>query len=116
MAVQRRVDDVLGAVDVGLDGLRRVIFAGRHLLQRGGMDYIVHAVEGPQKPVPVANVPDKESQLRSVFPELVLHDELLEFIPGVDDDFLRIIMGQDIFGESFAEASCPTCNQNGFIV
>ena len=41
---QRRLDDVLGAVDVGLDALHRIVFGRRHLLQRRGMDHEVDAV------------------------------------------------------------------------
>ena len=33
-----RADDVLRALDVGPDGFVREVLAGRHLLQRGGVD------------------------------------------------------------------------------
>ena len=44
---QRRVDDVLRAMDVGLDALQRVVFGRRHLLERRGVDHEVDAVASP---------------------------------------------------------------------
>ena len=39
LAGERGVDHVLGAEDVGLDALERVVFGGRHLLQRRRVDH-----------------------------------------------------------------------------
>jgi len=57
--VNGHIDDVLGAEDVGLDGLERIVFRGRHLLEGRGVDDDVHSVEGPAEPLLVADVPDE---------------------------------------------------------
>ena len=61
-AVDGRIDDVLRAVDVGLHGLAGVVFAGRHLLQRGGVDHDVDAAHRPPHAVDVADVAEEVAQ------------------------------------------------------
>ena len=58
----RRVDHVLRAEDVGLDGLERVVLGGRHLLERGRVDDDVDAVEGAVQALAIAHVAEEVAQ------------------------------------------------------
>ena len=62
----QRLSDVLGAEDVRLDRLERVVLADRHLLERGRVDDDVDALDGAAKPVAVADVADEEPEPRVV--------------------------------------------------
>ena len=52
--------DVLGADDVRLDGLERVVLARGHLLERGGVDDHVDAARGDAQAVAVAHVAEQQ--------------------------------------------------------
>ncbi len=60
---QAGVDDVLGADDVGLGRLERVVLARLDVLERGAVEDDVDALRRPQQPVAVADVADQEAQV-----------------------------------------------------
>ena len=64
----------------------------------------------------VSDITDEETKLAGILLEFILHDELLEFITGIDNDLLRIVIVQYIFGKSLAKTAGTTCDQNGFII
>ncbi len=61
----RSIDDVLGAEDVRLDSLERVVLGSRDLLERRGMDDDVDVLERTAKARLVADVPDEVPHLTS---------------------------------------------------
>ena len=77
---------LVAADDVGLDRLDRVVFAGRHLLQRGGVDDDIDAVKGALEPIAIAHVADEVAHRRvppigKHLPHLVL----LQLVAAEDD-------------------------------
>ena len=76
------------------------------------MDDEIHALKGSHHTLLVADVADKKAQLILILLKLILHDELLKLVPGVDDDLLRIIVCQNIFGKRFAKGTGSAGYQN----
>lgn len=103
-------------MDIGLDCFRRVVFAGRYLLQSCSMDDIVYTFKCSGQAFLVSDIADEEAKLAGILLEFILHDELLEFITGIDNDLLRIVIVQHIFGKSLTKTASAACSQNGFII
>ena len=80
------------------------------------MYHVIHAFKGPAEPLPVADIAYKKTQFRRIFFEIILHMKLFEFVPGINNDFFRIIMFHDVFGKSSAKSSGTACDQDRFIV
>ena len=81
-------------MDIGLDGLPGIILTGGNLFQCCRMDHVIHAVQGAPEPCLIPHIPDEKAELivRVQSLELILHLELLELIPGIDDQLLRIVL------------------------
>ncbi|MCU0793104.1 MAG: hypothetical protein MUE42_09715, partial [Opitutaceae bacterium] len=58
LGVEAGVDEVLGAEDVGLDALEGVVFGGGDLLEGGGVDDDVDALESAAEALLVADIAD----------------------------------------------------------
>ena len=114
--IQCGINDVLRTVDIGLDGFRRVVLTGRNLFQGSGVNDIIDTFEGSGQTFLVSHITDEETKFVCILLEFILHDELLELVTGIDNDFLRIVMIQDIFGKCLTKAAGTTCDQNGFII
>ena len=88
------VEDVIGADDIGLDGLHGEELAGGDLLQSSGVEDVVHAGHGVLDGLGVADIADIELDLlcglRVPGLELVAHIVLLLFVPGEDADLLQV--------------------------
>ena len=88
------VEDVIGADDVGLNGLHGEELAGGDLLQGSGVEDVVHAGHGVLDGLGVADIADIELDLlgglRVPGLELVAHIVLLLFVPGEDADLLQV--------------------------
>ena len=93
-SVNGGVEDVVGADDIGLDGLHREELAGGDLLQGSGVEDVVHAGHGVLDGLGVADIADVELDLlgglRVPGLELVAHIILLLFVPGEDADLLQV--------------------------
>ena len=112
--VERRLDYVFGAPDVGLDALHGVVLGGRHLLEGGGMNHEVHAVHGHVEPLGIAHIADEVAHAGMV--EALLHLELLEFITGIDDQTARRVQGEDSLDELLAKGAGTPGDQDRFSV
>ena len=110
-ASRHDLGDVLGAEDVGLDRLERVVLADRHVLQRGGVDDHVGALDGATQPVAIADVTDEEAEPRVV--ELPLHLGLLELVAAEDADGGRIPLRERGAREMLAERARAPGQQDG---
>ena len=88
------VEDVVGADDIGLDGLHGEELAGGDLLQGSGVEDVVHAGHGVLDGLGVADITDVELDLlcglRVPGLKLVAHIVLLLLIPGEDADLLQV--------------------------
>ena len=117
-AVDGRLDHVLRAEDVGLDGLERVVLAHRHVLERRGVDHHVDALHRAVEPVAVTNVADEEPQLRVlVVREDLLHLELLELVSRVHDHSANAgIAVEDGADELLAEGTGSSGDKDGLAV
>ena len=102
------VDDVLGAVHIGLDAFLGIVFGGVDLLDGRGVDDHVDALAGADQTFAVAHVADEESQLGIlVVGVFLLELELLEFVARVNHDALHVgIPAQDDLDEFLAERAC----------
>ena len=97
-ALHARVDGgvqhIVGAGDVGADGLHREELAGRHLLERRRVENIVHAGHGVPHRLRVAHIADVEfdlfGALRMPGLKLVPHIVLFLFVTGENADLLQI--------------------------
>jgi hypothetical protein len=93
-----RPDDVFRSSDVRLHGFVGKIFAGRDLLERGSVEYNIHAVQGLRYRMRISNVSDAKFQfflkvavndfVSGRFPMLVLHAHqvLFRFVARKYDD------------------------------
>ncbi len=117
-AVDRCLDHVLRAEDVGLDRLERVVLAHRHLLERRGVDHHVDVLHRTVEAVAVAHVADEEPQLRVlVVRERLLHLELLELVSRVHDHSANArIAVEDGADELLAEGTGSSGDKDGLAV
>src|SRR5205807_5665549 len=97
----RGLDDIGPAQYVGLDGLERVVFAGRDLLHRRRVDDDVDAVHGATEALQVAYVADEVADVWTG--EITLHLRLLQLVAAEDDQFARRVALHDRRGEHPAE-------------
>ena len=79
------------------------------------MNDIVHTFTGSAQTLPIPHISDKEPQLLRKLLKLLRHHPLFEFISGIDDDFLRLIMGQDVSGKALTKGSRAAGYQYCFI-
>ena len=88
------VEDVVGADDIGLDGLHGEELAGGDLLQGSGVQDVVHAGHGVTDRLGVADIVDVELDLlgglRVPGLKLVAHVVLFLFVPGEDANLLQV--------------------------
>ena len=93
-SVNGGVEDVVGADDIGLDGLHGEELAGGDLLQGSGVEDVVHAGHGVLDGLGIADIADIELDLlcglRVPGLKLVAHIILLLFVPGEDADLLQV--------------------------
>ena len=82
-----------------------------HVLQRGGVDDDVSALDGTAQAVAVADVADEEAQPRIV--ELALHLRLLELIAAEDADGRRVPLRERGAREVLAEGARASGQQDG---
>ena len=109
--VDRGLDDVLRANDIGLHVLERVVFGRVDLLQGRRVNHIVDLVHGASQPVLVANVADEPAQ-SGVVVEPLAHFVLFEFVAGVDHDAAGVVLLEQQFDERFAEGACPSGDED----
>ena len=83
-------------------------------IKRRGMNNVIHAVQSPVKPVLISHIADKESD-SLVSLKLFCHVPLFHLIPGIDDDFLRIIFFQSHWNKSVTKRSSASGDQNCFV-
>ena len=90
-AIDAGVDEVHGAVDVGLDAFEWVVLGRGHDLSGGGMHHVVDAVERTGQPGLVAHVTDDEAD-PGIAGKFLGHVPLLHFVAGKDDQTLRVVL------------------------
>jgi hypothetical protein len=84
LALERRVDEVGGSVDVGADRFDRVVLGQRHVLHRGRVHDDVDAPQRSQESRAIADVPEEEAQARVI--HLALHHVVLLLVAREHDD------------------------------
>ena len=117
VAVDRRIDHVLGADHVGLDHFEGVVFGRRHLLQRRGVDHDVDAVASPDRSrVAIAHVADEIAHARIfLLAKDLPHVGLFQFVPAKNNQLAGRIVAQDRLDELFAERPGPSGNEHDLI-
>jgi hypothetical protein len=112
--VQRRLNHILGAQDVGLDRLERIVLGRRHLFQGRGVDHQIDSLHGAAEPVPIAHVADEVPHLGVLFQRIhLLHFELLELVAGIDNypPHVRVLLKQDLH-HLLSEGAGPARDQD----
>ena len=87
--IERCFDDVSPTDDVGHNGFDGVVFAGRYLLESGGMDDDIYTLHRPSQAHQIPHISDKVTQASVVKPSSS-HLMLLEFIPAKNDQLRRL--------------------------
>ena len=80
------------------------------------MNHIIDSFKRSGETFLVSDIADEETELAGILLEFILHDKLFEFIAGINDDLLGIVVIQYIFGKSLTKTTGTTCDQNGFII
>src|SRR5262249_18275191 len=111
-AVDRRVDDVLRAEDVRLHAFPRVVLGDRNLLEGGGVDHHVHALERAAQAVAITHVAEEEAQ-RRVLPDDLAHLGLLELVAREDDQPPWAMAREQPLDEAAAERARASRDQHG---
>lgn len=92
--LDRGVEHVVRADDVGAHGLHGEELAGGHLLEGGGVEDVVHAVHGVAHALGVADVADEEAdlggELRGLLLQAVAHVVLLLLVAREDADLGQV--------------------------
>ena len=105
-----RADHVLGAQDIGADGLHRKKLARRDLLQRGGMKHAIHPGHRPVDAVPVADVADIVADVRTA--QRGAHHVLL-FLVAAEYANLGTALFEQILQHRLAKRPGAAGNENG---
>ncbi len=61
-AIDGRINHVFAAYDIGLNCLKWVLFAGRHLFESGRMHHDSHIRKGALQPLSIAHIPEQIPQ------------------------------------------------------
>src|SRR5678816_3904327 len=97
------------------DGLERIVFAGRHLFERGGVYHQIHgSLEGSPEAPRVPDIADEEAQPR--IGVLTAHLGLLQLVPAEDDEPARVVAAEGDLDELSPERSGPARNENRLVV
>ena len=116
--VDRRVERVVGADDIRLDGLHREELATRHLLERRRVEHIVHALHRVLQRALVPHVTNIKfnlvRHLRHPRLEVVPHIVLLLLIAAEDPD-LANISPQKTVQHRIAKAPGTAGDEQGFV-
>jgi hypothetical protein len=116
-AINRGVDHVFRAADIGFNRFDRVVFRSGNLLDCGGMHDIIDSRESAIEPMPVANIADKIADAGiDRLGKRLMHLELLQFVAAENDQPLRTVSFEYTLHESLTEGSCAAGNENSFIV
>ena len=111
------INDVLGADDIRLNCLKRVILASRHLLEGRRVDHDVHAMKRPLHPIQVAHVSDKiANRHRAVLRKHLPHFMLLEFIAAEDDQLLWVEFFENNLGKLFSKRTSSTGHEHDLVI
>lgn len=77
------------------------------------MDKDVDSIDGTIEAIPIANVANKEAQIRILIDRVFLpHLELLQFVSAEDDKFPGPKVMENVMSESFSERARPPSDQN----
>ena len=114
--VERRINDILRAVHIGLDRLVWIVLTRWHLFERRGVNHIIDALKRAFHALIIAHIADKEPQPVLVLRKVICHHPLLELIARVDNDLLRVVVCQHILCEASAKGACAACDQYRFII
>lgn len=80
------------------------------------MDHVIGTVHCHPETSLVADIADEEPENIVVFSVIVVHDELLVFVPAVDDDFLWFIVLKYVVHEMVPEGTRAAGDEYGFVV
>ena len=86
--------------------------------ERRSMDNEIHVLHGHAQAFLIAYVTNEETYLLCVRLEFghVRHDELFEFVSGVDDDLLYVgILCEYGLGKFFSKGTGSACDEDGLI-
>ena len=122
-ALHARVDGgvqhIVGAGDVGADGLHREELARGHLFQRRRMENVIHTGHSIPHRLGIADIADVELDLlgglRVLSLELMTHIVLLLFVAGEDADFLEVRV-KEVFQNGRTERTSTTSNHKGCVI
>ena len=100
--VDRGVDHIAAAHDVGLDRFERVVLTRRNLFQRCRMNNHRHACQGAIESIGISDITDEIPQTRMVETGS-LHFVLLQLVAAEDHESFRLKVSQHDFNEFLAE-------------
>ena len=109
------IDHVAAAHDVGLDRFERVVFAGRHLFQRGRVHHDGDSGKGALQALRVAHIADEVAQAGMIEARRP-HVVLLEFVAAEDDELLRMVVAQHQLHELLPERARPARDQHNLFL
>ena len=114
--LDRGVEHVVRADDVGAHGLHGEELAGGHLLEGGGVEDVVHAVHGVAHALGVADVSDEEAhlggELRGLLLQAVAHVVLLLLVAREDADLGQVGV-HEVFEHGVAERAGAARDHKG---
>src|SRR5690606_22070336 len=102
--IDRCLNDVLRADDVGLHVLERVVLGSVDLLESCSMHHVIDAMHGPCKTVLIADVADEPSEAR-VVGELLTNLVLLQLVAREDHNTSRVVAFKQLCDEGLTERS-----------
>jgi hypothetical protein len=113
LGVEGGLDHVLGSQDVCLHGFKRVKFAGRDMLHRGGMEDDIDPFHGAGHSAGITDVADQETE--RLLPGVPLLEQvLLVLVTGQDADRLRPL-GEGLGYNLRSDGTRAADDQNGLL-
>jgi hypothetical protein len=110
---QSRENNVLCAIDIGLDAFHWIIFGDRNMLHRRRVNYNIDVALGNFEPAAIAHVANKKAN--AGIRDFLGHLGLFEFVAREDDDLARIEILQKPPRDPLAERPGPARDEHDFI-
>jgi hypothetical protein len=98
---------------IGFDRFQRIVFAGRHLFERGSVHDDIHALHGAAQTIDIAHVANQVAQLP--FAKFLPHLVLFQFIAAIHPDDFGMVFFQHHFAKVLAKRTGSAGDQDGLL-
>src|SRR3989344_3482197 len=113
--IESGINDVHRAVNIGLDRFHRIVFAGRHLLQRSRMNYDVDTLGSSLHSLKITHITDEKTQFPMIA-EFSAHLPLFELVATKNTYRFYIVLLKECCDTCSAKRPCSARYKHCFTI